>query len=149
MLPMGFPPGAAIPPAPRPVLSGHGAKGYDQGNTEKGTRMLARWLISAVSIYIVALLGIGVEVRNFWAALVAALVLGLANLLVRPILLLLTLPINLVTLGLFTLVVNGIVFLIASAFTPGFHVRGFGAAIIGALLTGIATAILSSLLGTK
>jgi putative membrane protein len=111
--------------------------------------MLLRWLISAVSIYLVALLGIGVEVRNFWAALIAALVLGLANLLVRPILLLLTLPINVMTLGLFTLVVNGIVFLIAAAFTPGFQVRGVLAAILGALLTGIATAILSSLLGTK
>ncbi len=111
--------------------------------------MLARWLISAVSIYLVALLGIGVEVRNFWAALIAALVLGLANLLVRPLLLLLTLPINLLTLGLFTLVVNGIVFLLAASFTPGFHVRGFGSAIVGALLTGIATAVISSILGTK
>ncbi len=104
--------------------------------------MLARWLISAVSIYLVALLGIGVEIRNFWTALIAALVLGLANLLVRPVLLVLTLPINFLTLGLFTLVVNGVVFLLAAAFTPGFQVRGFGAAILGALLTGIASAIL-------
>lgn len=107
--------------------------------------MLARWLISAISIYIVALLGIGVQVRSFWFALLAAAVLGLANLLVRPILLLLTLPLNLLTLGLFTLVVNGIVFLIASAFTPGFQVRGFLPAIVGALLVGLLSAILGAI----
>ena len=107
--------------------------------------MIARWLISAVSIYLVALLGIGVQVRSFWVALLAALVLGLANLLVRPVLLLLTLPINLLTLGLFTLVVNGVVFLIAAGFTPGFQVRGFWPAILGAFLVGVLSAVLGAL----
>ena len=107
--------------------------------------MLARWLISAVSIYIVALLGVGVQVRSFWAALLAAVVLGLANLLVRPLLLLLTLPINLLSLGLFTLVVNGVVFLIAAAFTPGFQVRGFWPAILGAFLVGVLSAVLGAI----
>lgn len=107
--------------------------------------MLARWLISAVSIYAVALLGIGVQVRSFWVALIAAIVLGLANLLVRPILLLLTLPINLLTLGLFTLVVNGAVFLIAATLTPGFQVRGFWAAILGAFLVGVLSAVLGAI----
>jgi putative membrane protein len=107
--------------------------------------MLARWLISAVSIYLVALLGIGVQVRSFWVALLAALVLGLANLLVRPILLVLTLPINLLTLGLFTLVVNGLVFLLAAAFTPGFQVRGFWPAILGAFLVGVLSAVLGAI----
>ena len=107
--------------------------------------MLARWLISAVSIYLVALLGIGVQVRNFWAALLAAAVLGLANLLVRPLLLLLTLPINLLTLGLFTLIVNGLVFLIAAALTPGFQVRGFWPAVLGAFLVGVLSAVLGAI----
>jgi len=107
--------------------------------------MLARWLISAISIYLVALLGIGVQVRNFWAALLAAAVLGLANLLVRPLLLLLALPINLLTLGLFTLVVNGLVFLIAAALTPGFQVRGFWPAVLGAFLVGVLSAVLGAI----
>jgi len=107
--------------------------------------MISRWLISAVSIYLVALLGVGVHVRNFWVALLAAVVLGLANLLVRPLLLLLTLPINMLTLGLFTLIVNGLVFLLAAAFTPGFQVRGFGAAVLGALLVGVLSAVLGAL----
>lgn len=107
--------------------------------------MLARWLISAISIYLVALLGIGVQVRNFWAALLAAAVLGLANLLVRPLLLLLTLPINLLTLGLFTLIVNGLVFLIAAALTPGFQVRGFWPAVLGAFLVGVLSAVLGAI----
>jgi len=107
--------------------------------------MISRWLISAVSIYLVALLGVGVHVRNFWVALLAAVVLGLANLLVRPLLLLLTLPINMLTLGLFTLIVNGLVFLLAAAFTPGFQVRGFAAAVLGALLVGVLSAVLGAL----
>lgn len=108
--------------------------------------MITRWLISAVSIYVVALLGIGVTVSNFWTALIAALILGLANLLIRPLLLLLTLPLNLLTLGLFTLVVNAIVFLLAAAFTPGFQVRGFGAAFLGAILTGVVAWVLGLVL---
>ena len=106
--------------------------------------MIAKWLISAVSIYLVAMLGIGVQVRSFWVALLAALILGLANLLVRPIVLLLTLPINVVTLGLFTFVVNGLVFLLAAAFTPGFQVKGFPSAILGALVVGVLNAILGA-----
>lgn len=108
--------------------------------------MIARWLISAVSIYLVALLGIGVRVSNFWTALLAALVLGLASLLIRPLLLLLTLPLNILTLGLFTLVINAIVFLIAAAFTPGFQVQGFGSAFFGALLVGLVAWSLGALL---
>lgn len=108
--------------------------------------MIARWLISAVSIYLVALLGIGVSVSNFWAALLAALVLGLANLLIRPLLLLLTLPLTVLTLGLFTLVINAIVFLIAAAFTPGFQVHGFWSAFFGAILVGLVAWVLGALL---
>lgn len=108
--------------------------------------MVLRWLISAVSIYLVALLGIGVSVKSFWAALIAALILGLANLLIRPLLLLFTLPLNVLTLGLFTLVVNAIVFLLAATFTPGFQVRGFGAAFVGAILTGVIAWVLGAVL---
>lgn len=122
----------------------HPAKEAGRQGVRPIAHMLARWLVSAVSIYLVALLGIGVQVRSFWAALLAALVLGLANLLVRPILLVLTLPINLLTLGLFTLVVNGLVFLLAAAFTPGFQVRGFWPAILGALLVGVLSAVLGA-----
>lgn len=99
--------------------------------------LLLRWLISALALMVVALLGVGVSVKGFGSALIAALVLGLANLVVRPLLLLFTLPINVLTLGLFTLVVNGFIFWLVSRFVPGFSVRGLGAGIAGALLLSV------------
>jgi putative membrane protein len=79
----------------------------------------------------------GVVVTSTTALLLAALVLGLVNALVRPVLTLLTLPLTILTLGLFYLVVNGVAFALAAAITPGFHLDGFGSAIIGALLVSI------------
>jgi putative membrane protein len=76
----------------------------------------------------------GITVKNFWVALIAAIVIGLVNALIRPVLLLLTLPINIVTLGLFTLVINALMFWLAATLVKGFDVAGFGPAFWGALV---------------
>ncbi len=96
--------------------------------------LLLRWAISAASVYAAAYIVPGVRVANAWTAFVAALVIGLVNSLIRPILLLLTLPVNILTLGLFTLVVNAFLFWLASSVVKGFDVVDFRAAFLGALV---------------
>jgi putative membrane protein len=97
-------------------------------------KLLLRWALLACSLLLVAHLLGGVEVRSFGAALVAALVLGLLNTLVRPLLILLTLPVTLLTLGLFVFVINALMFWLAGWALEGLHVEGFGAALLGSLL---------------
>lgn len=95
--------------------------------------LLLRWLLSAVVLMLVAYLVPGIAVASFYSALIAALVLGLVNALVRPILIVLTLPVNILTLGLFTLVINALMFLLVSSIVKGFNVAGFWPAFWGAL----------------
>lgn len=97
-------------------------------------RLIARWLLLAAALLFVAYIYPGVTVASFGAAMVAALVLGLLNTLVRPILVLLTLPVTLITLGLFLFVINAAMFWTAARVLEGFGVAGFGAALIGSLL---------------
>ena len=97
-------------------------------------RILLRWLLLAGALLLVADLYGGVSVSGFSAALVAALVLGLLNTLVRPLLVLLTLPVTLLTLGLFLFVINAAMFWAAASVLDGFHVTGFGAALVGSLI---------------
>ncbi len=97
-------------------------------------KMLVRWALLAGALLLVAHLYPGVTVTSFGAALIAALVLGLLNSVLRPILLLLTLPITVVTLGLFIFIINALVFWAAASLLPGLHVNGFVAALIGSLL---------------
>ena len=91
-------------------------------------------VFSAFLIAVVGRLVRGVEVEDAFAAVVAALVLGLANAIVRPLLVVLTFPLTLLTLGLFLLVVNALVLWLVSALVPGFRVQGFGSAFVGALV---------------
>ena len=111
--------------------------------------MILRWVLSALAVFSAAWLVPGIHVANFWSALIASLVIGLLNALVRPILLFLTLPINIVTLGLFTLVINGVMFYLASSMVKGFDVVNFSTAIIGALVYTIAMWIVSGLFDLK
>ncbi len=97
-------------------------------------KLLVRWALLAGALLLVAHLYSGVTVTNFASALLAALVLGLLNSVVRPVLLLLTLPITVVTLGLFVFVINALVFWTAAGLLEGLHVNGFVAALIGSLL---------------
>lgn len=92
------------------------------------------WLISACALVLTAYLVPGFRVRNFGAAMIAALVIGLANVVIRPFLLFLTLPINILTLGLFTFVVNGAILKLCSAMLRDFEIEGWFAAIFGAFI---------------
>ena len=103
-----------------------------------GMKLLVRWLLLAAALLLVAHLYSGVAVASFGAAMVAALVLGLLNTLVRPLLVLLTLPVTLLTLGLFLFVINALMFWAAASLLDSFHVAGFGAALIGSLIYSLA-----------
>jgi putative membrane protein len=109
-------------------------------------RLLLTWLINTLALLAVPYLMQSVRIDNFFTALVAALVLGLVNTLIRPILVLLTLPVTLLTLGLFILVINGLMFWLVAQLVGGFHVAGFWSAVGGALLYSIISWILSGLL---
>lgn len=98
---------------------------------------LIHWLVVAIALWLTANVVSGVIVRSWPALLVAALVLGFVNAIIRPILVILTLPITVLTLGLFYLIVNAAAFALAASLVPGFDVRNTTAAILGALVTSI------------
>lgn len=108
--------------------------------------MIVRWLINALALYLTAVLLPGMQFRGLGATLLAAAVLGIVNAVIRPLLLLLTLPLNIVTLGLFTFVINALMLLLTSAVVPGFTISGFGSAIVGAIVLTIISFILSHLI---
>ncbi len=97
-------------------------------------QLLLRWILNALALLLVTRVVPGVTVDGFYAALIVALVLGVVNALIRPILVFLTLPINLLSLGLFTFVINALLFWFVSTLVKGFHVSGFMAAFWGALV---------------
>lgn len=108
-------------------------------------KILFKWLVNAVAIMIAAQILSGVSLASFWTALILVVVLGLINAVIRPILILLTLPINILTLGLFTLVINALLVLLASAVLPGFAVVNFWQAMLFSILVSIFSSILSML----
>jgi putative membrane protein len=108
--------------------------------------LLARWIVNAAALLLVAYLYPGVTVEGFGAALIAALVLGLVNAVVRPLLIILTLPVTLLTLGLFIFVINALLFWFVAEIVHGFRVSGFGAALIGSILYSVITLVSSWLL---
>jgi putative membrane protein len=108
-------------------------------------RILVVWLINTVALAAVAYLMPSVTIASAGAALVAALVLGLVNALIRPLLVLLTLPVTVLTLGLFILVLNGLLFWAVAALVPGFDVAGFWSGVIGAIVFSLVSWLLSAL----
>lgn len=110
---------------------------------------LLTWLVAAVSLIITAYLVPGFVVKSFVAALIAAVILGLVNAIVKPILLVLTLPITIVTLGLFLFVVNALTIWFASSISPGFDVNGFLPALIGSIVLTIVSSVLNHLVGDR
>jgi putative membrane protein len=104
-------------------------------------RLLLVWLINAASLLAVPYVLPSVGVASFYTALVTALLLGLVNTLIRPLLVLITLPISIITLGLFTLVINGLLFWFVASFVEGFHVGGFWSAFWGALVYSLISAV--------
>lgn len=109
-------------------------------------RLLILWAINASALMLVPYLLESVQVVDVWSALIAAAVLGLVNTLIRPVLLLLTLPVTFLSLGLFIFVINGFTFWLVAEMVSGFHVAGFWSAVGGALLYSIATWALSTII---
>ena len=109
-------------------------------------KLLASWLLNAVALLALAQIYSGVTVTGLGAALLAALVIGLLNTIVRPVLVLLTLPVTVVTLGLFLFVINALLFWAAGSMLDGFQVRGFGAALLGSLVYSLLGIIIESAL---
>ena len=110
-------------------------------------RLLLKWLLSAAALLCVAYVYSGVEVHSFGAALGAAFVIGLFNVVLRPILVILTLPVTIVTIGLFLFVINALMFWAAASVLDGFQVRGFGAALLGSLIYSALGVLIESALG--
>jgi putative membrane protein len=108
--------------------------------------LIARWIINAAALLLVAYLYDGVAVSSFFAALMAALVLGLVNAVIRPILVILTLPVTILTLGLFIFVINALLFWLVGNIVQGFEVKGFLAGLIGSVLFSVITLLTSWLL---
>ena len=96
--------------------------------------VLLRWILNTFVLILVSLLTPGVSLESFWSALITSIVLGLINAIIRPIMIILTLPINILTLGLFTLVINALMFWLASAIVKGFVVTDFWSAFFAALI---------------
>ena len=109
-------------------------------------RIIATWILNALALLAVAYLYEGVEVRSFGAALTAAFVIGLLNMLLRPLLVLLTLPVTVLTLGLFLFVINALLFWWAASLLNGFYVSGFGAALLGSLIYSVFGVVIDSAL---
>ena len=110
-------------------------------------KLVLKWLLSAAALLFVAYVYGGVEVKSFPSALIAAFVIGLFNVVLRPVLVVLTLPVTIVTVGLFLFVINALMFWAAASVLDGFHVQGFGAALLGSLIYSALGLLIESALG--
>ncbi|HDQ40360.1 MAG TPA: phage holin family protein [Desulfonatronum sp.] len=111
--------------------------------------ILIRWLILTAAVLAAAYLVTGIQVNNFFSALAAAAVLGILNALLRPLLVILTLPITVLTLGLFLVVINALLLMMASGVVGSFHVAGFGSALLGSLVISIVGWLLNSFVSDR
>jgi len=120
---------------------------------EKGNifmqRFLLRWFINTVSLLLVVHIVSGISISSWLTAIAAALVLGLLNAFLRPLLIFLTLPVTILTLGLFTLIINGFMFYLAAMLVHGFVIAGYWNAFMGALVFSIVSFLLSLLIQSK
>lgn len=99
--------------------------------------LLLRWLLNTLILLVVGYIVPGIKFESFWAALITSVIIGFLNAVIRPIIILLTLPVNILTLGLFTLIINAFVFWLAGTIVRGFEVANFWAAFWGALVYAI------------
>lgn len=109
-------------------------------------KIIIRILITAGALLLVSYFIPGIEVASFYTAIIVALVLGLLNIFVKPLLVILTLPVTILTLGLFLFVINALLFMFAASFVEGFAVAGFVTALIGSFLVSIVSALGNSLI---
>jgi putative membrane protein len=112
----------------------------------RGMKLIVKWLLSASALLLLTGIYSGVAVSSFGSALIAAFVIGLFNTVLRPILVVLTLPVTVVTLGLFLFIINALMFWAASGVLDGFSVTGFGAALIGSLIYSVLGLLIESAL---
>jgi putative membrane protein len=112
-------------------------------------KLIVHLLVSALLLWLVSQFVPGIYIRGFGSAIVAALVLGVVNFLVRPILVIITLPITILTLGLFLIVINALMLELTSSLVSGFHVASFTAALIGGLLLGLFNLAASAVLNRR
>lgn len=110
-------------------------------------KLLLKWLLSAAALLFVAYVYGGVQVQSFSSALIAAFVIGLFNAVLRPVLVILTLPVTVITVGLFLFVINALMFWAAAGVLDGFHVNGFMAALLGSLIYSALGLVIESALG--
>ena len=111
--------------------------------------LLIRWLILTVAIIIASYLLEGIHIGGFFSAFFAAAILGILNALFRPVLIIMTLPINILTLGLFTFIINALMLKMASGVIPGFEVHGFWTAVFGSLIISFVSWILNSFISDR
>lgn len=111
--------------------------------------LVLRFIINAIAFYLIARYVPGFHIASFTAALIAALIFGIVNAIVRPILFLITLPLTIVTLGLFVIIINALMFWLTVAWAPGFTVDGFGPVLIGAIIMMIVGFLTSHLLAER
>ena len=113
------------------------------------TRLVLKWALNSCALFFVMKLIHGIQINRFQDLLLATLVIGLLNVFLRPIIVLLTLPVTVLTLGLFTFVINGVIFYLAAYLVPGFHVAGFASAVAAAFLFSLFSFTLNMLFGAK
>jgi len=118
----------------------------EKSNPMKG--LIVRWLILTIAIIAASYLIDGIRVSGFLSAFFAAALLGILNAVLRPVLLILTLPVNILTLGLFTFVINALLLKMVSGVVPGFEVVGFWPAILGSLVISLVSWLLNALVGS-
>ena len=111
--------------------------------------LLVRWLVLTAAIMIASYLISGIQISGFFSAFFAAAILGILNIFFRPILFILTLPINLLTFGLFTFVINALLLKMASGVIEGFQVHGFWSAVFGALVISVVNWLLNSFINEQ
>jgi putative membrane protein len=111
--------------------------------------IIVSWIIYAIAIYLTDYILVGIHVADFTTALVVSIGLGLINAIIKPILLILTLPLNILTLGLLTFVINALLVLLAAQLIPGFGVDNFWWALLFSLVLSVVNAILSAIIGKK
>ncbi|MDZ7673190.1 MAG: phage holin family protein [Halanaerobiales bacterium] len=113
---------------------------------EKRQGMLAKLIITMAALFITSYILSGMSIQGLFSGFVAALILGIANVIIKPIFIVLTLPLTLITMGLFLFIVNGLMLWLAAAIVPGFFIAGFWTAVFGSIILSIVTWFLNSVL---
>jgi|AntRauTorckE6833_2_1112554.scaffolds.fasta_scaffold00096_4 putative membrane protein len=113
---------------------------------EKRQGMLAKLIITMAALFITSYILTGMSIQGLFSGFVAALILGIANVIIKPIFIVLTLPLTLITMGLFLFIVNGLMLWLAAAIVPGFFIAGFWTAFFGSIILSIVTWFLNSVL---